>query len=462
MNNRKSFYRWAPLALVLIGFALMALWAVPIGSIFEIDSDEGINLAKASLLNRGFPLYHAIWSDQPPLTSWIWAFVLRLFGNSVVAARLVCLLFSLLLIASFFELIRCNHGSLPAFIGVVFLTLSYGYIRLSVSIMIGLISLSFILMGLLAMAFSETNSTFFAPLSGFLCGCAVLCKLWTIPLAFLPILMVRFDKQRLRGWFVGFATALLPAFLIIGPKAMAMLVAPHISAFLKTEPALFLQGFAADWILIATCAAGLILSIREKNTPVVPAVWLVYGLLFVLFHRPVRYHHFVLLAIPMSWWTAIAVSKLKGKMAPRIGITAVVLLFVAIKVNSIELERFGFIEYDKKVAADRWFFLKNLSQRGQSNPWVFTDRPMYAFRAGLLVPPEIAVFSVKRFQLLEVDKTFLEEIFNRYKIKQVLWARYDVMPASLHSILKNDFNQMKQNTYLAPYYVRKQNFKDTE
>ncbi|HET9953991.1 MAG TPA: hypothetical protein VFQ61_05790, partial [Polyangiaceae bacterium] len=57
---------WPALAVTL------TYWALSYGftrfrDIFEIDPDEGNNLIKALLLDRGHAFLTEIWSDQPPL-----------------------------------------------------------------------------------------------------------------------------------------------------------------------------------------------------------------------------------------------------------------------------------------------------------------------------------------------------------------------------------------------------------
>ena len=78
--------------------ALGAWW-----NVYELRADEGINLQKAALIANGHQLYSEIWSDQPPVLSYVLSMVHHFFPFSVAAARVMILLFSAILIVSLFR-----------------------------------------------------------------------------------------------------------------------------------------------------------------------------------------------------------------------------------------------------------------------------------------------------------------------------------------------------------------------
>jgi hypothetical protein len=57
---------------------LLGRWAKP----FQYDPDEGLNLMKGRASSRGYPLYRAIWSDQPPMDTVMRAGRVRVVGRS--------------------------------------------------------------------------------------------------------------------------------------------------------------------------------------------------------------------------------------------------------------------------------------------------------------------------------------------------------------------------------------------
>ena len=56
--------------------------------------------------------------------------------------------------------------------------------------------------------------------------------------------------------------------------------------------------------------------------------------------------------------------------------------------------------------------------------WVFTDKAIYPFYAGLRVPPEIAVFSRKRFFGQTLNNPMLLAVMHQYHPEQVLITRF--------------------------------------
>ncbi|MDF5720635.1 MAG: glycosyltransferase family 39 protein, partial [Rhizonema sp. PD37] len=124
-------------------FFIFALCFMPIEQVFQFDtSDEGIELIKASLHLKGFALYTQIWNDQPPLYTIILSSWFNLFGQSIFASRLLTLSFSTILIWSFCQTLRIYLGNLSAVLGTLLLVISCNFLRLSVSVMIGLPALA--------------------------------------------------------------------------------------------------------------------------------------------------------------------------------------------------------------------------------------------------------------------------------------------------------------------------------
>ena len=73
---------------------------------FQYDTDEGLNLMKSLLQLRGRHLYSEIWSDQPPVFTYVLSGWFKLTGQNVNAARILVLLFSFGLLFSFFRTIQ--------------------------------------------------------------------------------------------------------------------------------------------------------------------------------------------------------------------------------------------------------------------------------------------------------------------------------------------------------------------
>jgi hypothetical protein len=66
-----------------LSFAGIVLFFFPSRAKYQFSFDEGVNLMKSLLMGKGYHLYAEIWSDQPPLFSYILTKVIGQTGNAV-------------------------------------------------------------------------------------------------------------------------------------------------------------------------------------------------------------------------------------------------------------------------------------------------------------------------------------------------------------------------------------------
>ena len=104
------------------------------------------------MVMKGYPLYDQVWSDQPPLMTYILVPVLKIFGMEVNVGRFTVLILSACLLWASFEFLRIVWGNLHAIAGAVLILLLPLYMTLSVSVMIGLPSLTFAMFSILSVA----------------------------------------------------------------------------------------------------------------------------------------------------------------------------------------------------------------------------------------------------------------------------------------------------------------------
>ena len=122
-----------PLLFALLVTVISRWWVA-----YEFGTDEGINLMKGSLVANGFSLYSEIWSDQPPVLTFILAVLEWLLPNNVAAARAIMLGFSGLLIWSMFRIVFRLEGRACAWLSVLALAACASFQALSVKVMVGL------------------------------------------------------------------------------------------------------------------------------------------------------------------------------------------------------------------------------------------------------------------------------------------------------------------------------------
>ncbi|HLF81731.1 MAG TPA: hypothetical protein VI410_08165, partial [Anaerolineales bacterium] len=121
---------WMLVALVILFY--------PFRFAFELDADEGVNLMKSLLVNQGAELYTDVWSDQPPLLTYLIAVLFQIVGVNLTVVRLMILLFSCVLFWAAVQYLRAFWGTPHAIVGGLVLILLPSYLRLSVSVMVGL------------------------------------------------------------------------------------------------------------------------------------------------------------------------------------------------------------------------------------------------------------------------------------------------------------------------------------
>ena len=80
---------------------------------------------------------------------------------------------------------------------------------------------------------------------------------------------------------------------------------------------------------------------------------------------------------------------------------------------------------DLQLGADKEAFLRKMIKFAPQTEWVVTDLPMYAFRAGLRVPPELAVFSLKRVETGNLAEAEVLATVIKYSPEQVLIGRFE-------------------------------------
>jgi tetratricopeptide (TPR) repeat protein len=107
------------------------------------------------------------------------------------------------------------------------------------------------------------------------------------------------------------------------------------------------------------------------------------------------------------------------------------------------------------------YFTGLLKQLADQSTWVFADRQMFAFRAGLLVPPELSVTSQKRMRTGSLSPEQVVQTLEDYAPEQIVFCgwRMDMTPAmrrflneNYNSIYTDEYNVRRAQT---GFYVRR-------
>ncbi|ERN42511.1 hypothetical protein KR51_00008290 [Rubidibacter lacunae KORDI 51-2] len=480
--------------LLLAGSILLL---APIAADCEFNTDEGINLMKAVLYGQGFALYQDIWNDQPPVFTIALSFWMSLFGNTLVSARLMTWALSFLSIFSFYQLIRLQFGRMSAFFGALFLINSYQFVDLSVSVMIGLPAIALMLFVVYLLvsshsAFTHKGQQTRRLAAGFVLALSLQTKLFVsflMPIILILVLplgrnfRIQVDRKSL-SQLLQFFLLVLSTYIFISLTSQSLnsydqLVATHVSAREvlgyqhKTLFFMLRKGWLNDYYLYILAGLGCFFAVRSwKLFTLVPIVWILGFLVTFYNHYPVRLHYYTLLAIPMSWLAAMAVYHstvmISNYIANRFAASnndrstivtsksdrlygylfnVLASLTVLLTIYSISLEIHRSVVYqhsfcEQPIDAEIVSRLREYP-KGVDRSWLLTDRPIYAFYAGLLLPPETAVFSQKRISVGSLDSKEIIRILEEYKPEQVLIGRFK-------ELLLNDyyFQKYLQDNYL--------------
>ncbi|MBD2462204.1 glycosyltransferase family 39 protein [Oscillatoria sp. FACHB-1407] len=437
---------------------LLVVFDIPFGRTFEFDNDEGINLMKAFLYWKGIPLYTETWNDQPPLLTVILSAWFNIVGSSVVATRLLILGFSILLIGSFYQILKDKLGRLPALLGSLFLMLSWSYAKLSVSVMIGLPSLALAVLSVYILTlYQRYHHKILLILSGGLLALSLQVKLFTVFLIPLVVLLILIPEQAIKKadqdkqnslssvikkvalWLGSVAITYLAIGGLFNSIHYDQLWQSHVEDSIKNQydatngvPYL-LSIIRNDLDLVGLAAiATLSLFLQRRWADLFPFAWFLTALLLLLNHRPIWYHHYLLLSIPLAWLAAYGVAIaveffrqaewrdwMQSLNVKRIVIPGVALILMGVAIASIPAK----IASPWGRPSSQWEIVEILEQHRDQTRWVFSDRPIIPFYAALPVPPEVAVLSNKRLAAGNFTYDNLLEVLQTYRPEQVVLAR---------------------------------------
>ncbi len=464
---------------VPLTFLLLMFFQFPFRERFEFDYDEGINAMKSLLLARGFSLYSEVWSDQPPLFTYLLTGWFRVFGLDINAGRVMVLLFSTLLLGSAFVVLQRTWGAWHALAGALLIFLLPYYNTLSVSVMIGLPALAFAVFSLLwVILWHQQRRSMWLWLSAIALSLSVHTKLFTGFLAPIFVVGILVDQQSKIKETFSWWRLLRPAviwslvfsiltfglgFLLVGPANVNQLLEVHLAARYTqtyadfTEVHTILWYLEGSWPILLLAFTGSIFAVLEKKWfSLYLVAWAATGFLLLSVQQPVWYHHQLLITVPSAMLAGIAIGQAM-RLIPRFinrrdffslrGLLAGLAIagFALALVTRLPQTYYSFrlpaylIEPIAPPPEREQPFLEGLTQYAAKTEWIVTDLPMYAFRAGLPVPPPIAVITGKRVATGALSEDEVIEIVKEYKPGQVFIGRFKF--PKLEQFLRDDYRR---------------------
>lgn len=444
----------APLVMLLLFLAVIFIF-YPFRQIFEINPDEGIELMKGLLVEQGYTMYSEVWSDQPPLFINLLALLFRFVGYNVNAGRILVLSFSCALLIAAYTNLRLVWGTGHAIAGMFILILLPTVPGLSVSTMIGLPAIALAMISLAALtAWHQQGKVAWLILSAVTFCLSIFTKVFTAilgPVFLLGILLGEYRRtgswqRALRpviiwgGIFGGLSILLM--LLLIGPGNLWHLILPHIAAGRVSyyQDRVFdigshLRGY---WPILLLAMVGIVFVLQKRRWLSLYAVaWMVMGYLFLWQNTPVRYHHRPLVSVPAACLAGVAIAEvvrsgadlvksrkfLTGKALIPAVVLFLLLSTLAIRVPGIRHNPGNIRRMGGDSAQIQ--FIQKLYKFAPQTSWVITDKPMYAFRVGLPVPPSTAEMTRKRVVTSYITEEQLIDAVKTYRPEQVLLGRFD-------------------------------------
>jgi hypothetical protein len=282
-----------------------------------------------------------------------------------------------------------------------------------------------------------------------------------------------FWQQALRPaliWgFIFAVTATAFGLIFIGPQNVWQMVLPHLAAsevdYYQQQVFDISSHIRGNWTNLLLALMGTLIVLKKKRwLSLYPIGWMILGYIFVAQNTPIRYHHLLIYNIPAAMLAGVAIGEVAGMIPDLIKsrnllnkktmVSAIVLIALAL----IIMERIPRITQHRNSirtlteTSPQIRIMQKMYKFAPQTSWIVTDRPMYAFRIGLPVPPPIAVITRKRLVTGNLTEEQFIDAVKIWQPEQVLLGRFDF--PSLENYLEEDYRLIHSRLDIK-LYVRK-------
>jgi Dolichyl-phosphate-mannose-protein mannosyltransferase len=429
---------------------------LPLASALEFGDDEGFEVIKPFLCMKGFSLYKEIWSDQPPLLTVVLTWAFRMWGPTIVTARMVAAGFGVALFVVFFELVRQRSGLWAAVLAGLLLLGSPVVLQLSVSVMLETPAFVMALLSaLLLFQWCKHRHTGWLLASGAAMGLALQIKLTAClvgPAMLAEITLaqwfsgkprwLRATVQGIAQWSVSFMLVFLAIGIVWARGSLQSSFRSHFAerptaGWGRAEEHVLPGGLLlrhADGLGAAAIALVLLAARKRWREGAFPAVLLLTVSAIHAVHRPWWTYYYLHFALPLAWLGGLAlremISAASGWLAPPLGLTyartwkGLALLGLAALLLARPERRLEAnikdLRHRPTVASSR--LVATIRQYAGRTHWVYADKVIYAFHAQVLVPPELAVIMFKRFWSGQITTEGIVAACKHYHAEQLVFT----------------------------------------
>jgi|GEM_PF-3180540 len=463
---------WVRVTLLIVPSVVVFVVLARTFTAFGIHGDEGLNFIKAALSVKGYSLFKDIWSDQPPFLNAVMTTLFKVFGEGVLAPRVFVALLAAALVFSVAKLASRSAGLFGSCVAALCLISSPHFFSLSASVLVSPVALALATLAALALPdLARNGSSARLVVAGVLYGLALQTKMdvslllpaFVAQLALAKSGPVTLRSLRCRPWLLWCGSAAL-CFLAVAAMLggdLRMLLNSHLSPQVRSSyrnswgEGMFVTMLGGEWIMLLPAMLGIIHIVAfQKWGTLFPVVWFVTELAVRAWYRPFWEQHFEHIAVPLAWLAGIGAKAAwdSGWALFRRGsgikpARALVALTLAVGWPILAVSRLPPKMWDEMTgnrsrnSRESWAMVGQMRMLAPQTCWVFTDDPIYAFHAGLLVPPDLAVVTFKRFSSGQIDaREFLRKV-DSYRPEQIV-VRWEWTHRLLGPYLKQKYTHI--------------------
>jgi 4-amino-4-deoxy-L-arabinose transferase-like glycosyltransferase len=463
--QKNRFASLCPLLVLLAIFVAIECF-LPLATTVQTGSDEGFELAKATLCLHGHHLYTEIWNDQPPLHTFLVTQVLKHVSGSILGPRLLTVAFSVILLISVFLIVQRLHGTPTAAIATGLLLASPGFLELSNSCMLEIPSLSTAVAALALLLLPKAGKwQLWTAASGLIFGLALQMKLVPAILLSLAVLIFwlkdcdgRLAPRKFLVPFIVFSVSLMAAYIV---SDLVMERGAYLAHFSQSWHSHFgaaktdeyggarfypfdVSVLFKNWDTTVPALVGVILLLRTWRIhlwALVPLTWLVVTFVVFTIHRPWWAYYYLHTAIPLCWCAAIALTwavtrAMRSKrVAGLIALGAFCVCAVCWMGGRMYLQVMA-VRSSPQVYSEP--VLEYIARLKPYAHWMYATKEIYSFHAGIPMPPELAVVPLKRFWAGEITND--EIVADLASIRpEIMLLNNDGQQAPFQTLLDRDY-----------------------
>ncbi len=471
MSMRRHWNSTIPYYLIVPVLFLLLVSRCPIESALSIGGDDGFELAKSLLVARAPEAARDMYNDQPWLHTLVIGQLFRWFGPHASIPRLVSVISALALVVALGYLASRTGGGLEVIlVGLFFLSSEY-ITTAALAAMVELPAVAWAMVASTILIASERNHWGFRGilLSGIMLGLALSLKL-TAVIVIPATAVYLLAQRRLRAAFwtcsawVAIAAACFTGVALLSPRcSFDELWGSHSLARQALSPeqmktwAFHGYHFVTNPALTFAAGLGLIRAVRRREKELIYATALLgTAVVIAIFQRPWWGYYVIHFYTPMSLLAAAAAGDVMYAVFSRTKAFTAVFARSAAHGFGIEqpasrsamtfacavaglamiiglwsgftlprwLYEIGSIEQVRR--AENSVVCRAMRQYVTEVKWCYTPEREYAFHAGLLVPPELIVLSIKRFLTGSLTNKKVLEVLKRYEPELLLLSKRDL------------------------------------